>query len=154
MTIADAAAVAEAAPVLPQWAAILLAVLGAFGTIGGLSGGTALLLLRKSGRKIDADAAGAITAAATSLVKPLGDRVQTLEGEVGSLRDAMIHRDQLAAEHSGWDYIAEEKMTEAGIKYPARPPLIPGRVVAPRLPVEAATVELDVHAEVAVDAAP
>lgn len=125
-------AVADSTQDMPSWMTYTLAALAAIGGLGGMTGLGAFLMLKKSGRKMDADTASILTTAATTLVKPLEQRVNAQEVEILALRDevhgmrsALTHRDQLAAEHAGWDYLAEEKMKEAGLTYPSRPPLLP-----------------------------
>lgn len=84
--------------------------------------------------KVSAEALLSMVTAATTLVTPLERRIDAAEDRLakqGLKIDGMEHdahlRDTLAAEHAGWDYIAEEKAREAGIKLPPRPPLIPPR---------------------------
>lgn len=97
------------------------------GSLGGGAGLVAIVHIRKTGRKLDADAVAVLTEAATNLVTPLERRVGVLGAEVSHLRAHINEREQLAAEHSGWDYIAEEKARELGIVLPPRPPLSPAR---------------------------
>lgn len=110
---------------LPSWVTITIVIVGALGTLGGFTGLAALLTTRRSGRKIEADTAKTLTETAVLLIKPLDDRVNLLQAEVTDLREAINHRDQLAAEHSGWDYIVEQLLKVAGVMHPPRPPLIP-----------------------------
>ena len=116
---------AVAAAGLPSWVTAIVLLFGALGTVGGFTGLAALLTMRRSGRKIEADTAKTLTETAVLLIKPLDDRINGLEAEVTDLREALNHRDQLAAEHSGWDYIVEQLLKVAGVMYPPRPPLIP-----------------------------
>ena len=94
---------AVAAAGLPSWVTAIVLLFGALGTVGGFTGLAALLTMRRSGRKIEADTAKTLTETAVLLIKPLDDRINGLQAEVTDLREALNHRDQLAAEavHAG-----------------------------------------------------
>ena len=81
-----------------------------------------------------AESAQVLTSAATGLVAPLQDQVSKMRGEIDELRQGQIERDQLAAEHAGWDKFVELEAERHGLALPARPPLIP-----PRPPASATT---------------
>ena len=133
-TSADAATLIDAG--VPLWIVVLLVVVLA---LGGGAGLYQLVIAKASARKIDAegdktdaDAVQTIVAAATALVEPLQKRIATIDGElerqrddISSLRNDLHQRDQLAAEHSGWDHFVELKARDAGIELPPRPPLRP-----------------------------
>lgn len=120
----------------PLWVTILLALVLA---VGGGAGMVRLFTAGATARKIDAEgdkadaeadavsanAVQSIVAAATALVDPLERRVAAAEHKIAGLQEDLHVRDTLAAEHSGWDYIAEEKAAAAGIDLPPRPPLRP-----------------------------
>ncbi|MFG1955108.1 hypothetical protein [Micromonospora sp. NPDC048830] len=76
----------EQAPGSPQWAQILISALGLLGGAGGLSVLATVLLQR---RKLRADAAGALTEVALTLVQPLRSRVAELEAEALEVREQM-----------------------------------------------------------------
>lgn len=111
-----------------QWIQVALALAAIIAT----GGFVALLHVRKQGRVLDtaaqksaADAASIITSAATNLIAPLDMRITNLSGEVAELRGEMRVRDQLAAEHSGWDHLAELELNRRGVNIGERPPLYP-----------------------------
>ncbi|MEO3779236.1 hypothetical protein ABGB16_20795 [Micromonospora sp. B11E3] len=76
----------EQAPGSPQWAQILISALGLLGGAGGLSVLATVLVQR---RKLRADAAGALTEVALTLVQPLRSRVAELEAEALEVREQM-----------------------------------------------------------------
>lgn len=102
-----------------------LALMAAFGAIGGITGLVALLNSRSLRRKADGDAANAISQAAATLVTPLHDEVTRLSGRLILLERYIERQREILTIHATWDAEAMIRLRDAGIEIGPPPSLFP-----------------------------